>query len=122
MPTFTNPLQFIRWFFRELVKTLSSEPSYFSSKRLERLFIFINANIILDICVDYLLKHDKIDYIAAVAIYSAQMIYAGYNTKQIFNEKPKTSIQVDNIDNKESAILKTTENINNENNEKLPTN
>jgi len=54
--------------------------------------IFINANILLDISVHYLLKTGKMDYIAAVAIYSAQMIYAGYQTKQIFNEKPKAVI------------------------------
>ena len=50
------------------------------------MFIFLNANVLLDLCVRHLVMVDKLDYIGAVAIYSAQMVYAGYQTKQIFND------------------------------------
>ena len=92
IPTFSTKWQYVKWFLLQIVLTFSDQPSFFSSKRIERFMIFINANIALDISVHYLLKNNKMDYIAAVAIYSAQMIYAGYQTKQIFNEKPKAVI------------------------------
>ena len=92
IPKFATKMEFVKWFFLQILLTFSDQPSFFSAKRIGRTFIVLNANIGLDIAVYYLLKHDKIDYIAAVAIYSAQMIYAGYQTKQIFNEKPKAVI------------------------------
>jgi hypothetical protein len=76
-----------KWFVKEVVKTFSNKPSFFSSKRIERAIIFVNANIMLDLMTWHLLKTEKIDYIAAVAIYAAQMVYAGYQTKQIFKDK-----------------------------------
>lgn len=106
-PTFKNPWEFIKWFCWEILKTLSNQPSFFSSKRLERFLIFLNANILLDICVYYLLTKDKIDYVAAIAIYTAQMIYAGYTMKQTFNEKPKVSIETET----KEASTSLTENI-----------
>ena len=92
IPTFSTKWEYVKWFFLQILLTFSDQPSFFSSKRIERFMIFLNANIALDISVNYLLKHDKMDYIAAVAIYTAQMIYAGYQTKQIFNEKTKATI------------------------------
>ena len=92
IPHFNTKWQYVKWFLLQIVLTFSDQPSFFSSKRIERFMIFINANIALDISVHYLLKNNKMDYIAAVAIYSAQMIYAGYQTKQIFNEKTKATI------------------------------
>lgn len=92
IPHLATKWQYVKWFLLQIVLTFSDQPSFFSSKRIERFMIFINANIALDISVHYLLKNNKMDYIAAVAIYSAQMIYAGYQTKQIFNEKPKAVI------------------------------
>ena len=91
LPTFKTKMEFVRWFFTQVLLTFSNQESFFSSKRIERFMIFMNANIALDICIHYLLKTGKMDYIAAVAIYSAQMIYAGYQTKQIFNEKVATT-------------------------------
>jgi len=107
MPNFNNPWEFICWFCREMLKTLSKEPSFFCSKRLERMFIFGNANIALDICIHYLLVKNLMTMEAAVVIYTAQMVYAGYTTKQIFNEKPKTSVEVDS---KEGSNIEVTEN------------
>ncbi|WP_298838827.1 hypothetical protein [uncultured Clostridium sp.] len=92
MPKLKTKWEYVKWFLLQIVLTFSDQPSFFSSKRIERFMIFLNANIALDISIHYLLKHDKMDYIAAVAIYTAQMIYAGYQTKQIFNEKPKAVI------------------------------
>lgn len=109
-PTFKNPWDFIKWFCWEMLKTLSSQESFFSSKRLERFGIFLNANILLDICVHELLITGKIDYIAAIAIYTAQMIYAGYTMKQTFNEKPKTTIEVEKNNGDQATNLEVTEN------------
>lgn len=77
----------VKWHMKELNKTLSSQESYYSSKRIERLIIFINANVLLDMMVMHLLHKDKIDYLGAIAIYGAQMVYAGFQTKQIFKDK-----------------------------------
>lgn len=45
----------------------------------------------LDHGVLYLMYKDKIEPMELVAIYTAQMIYAGYQTKQIFND-PKEKV------------------------------
>ncbi|MCE3278044.1 MAG: hypothetical protein K0S44_235 [Bacteroidetes bacterium] len=75
------------WHLKELNKTLSNQPSHYSSKRFERMIIFVNACVMLDLIVWKLMQEDKIDYIAAIALYTAQMVYAGYQTKQIFKDK-----------------------------------
>lgn len=89
MPEFKNPYHFLCWFFREMLKTLSKQPSFFCSKKVERFLIFLNANIALDICIHWLLVHDKMTAEGSVIIYTVQMLYAGYQTKQIFNDKTK---------------------------------
>lgn len=73
----------LQWHIKELNKTLSNEPSYYSSKRLERLLLFLSANIIVDIGTIYLLLHGKLDWTGLCAIYAAKMVYAGFQTKQI---------------------------------------
>lgn len=75
------------WNFQEIVKTFSNQPSFYSSKRIERALIFINAIVGLDIGIYYLMVNDKLDWTAVVAIYSAQMLYAGYQTTRIFADK-----------------------------------
>ncbi len=75
-----------KWHIKELDKTLSHQPGHYSSKRIERLILFLNANIILDICVIIGLQKDKIGAAEAVLIYTAQMLYAGFQTKQIAND------------------------------------
>jgi hypothetical protein len=82
------------WFLYELIKTLSSEKSWLSSKRLERLIIFIAAETQLNRYV-----HRNIDKLSAtdiVMIYSAQMVYAGFIIKQIKDDKT-TSNQSNSI-------------------------
>jgi hypothetical protein len=73
----------LQWHVKELNKTLSNEPSHYSSKRLERMLLFVSANIIVDIGTIYLLFHDKLDWVGLGGIYAAKMVYAGFQTKQI---------------------------------------
>lgn len=79
-------LEYVRWFFWQMILTLTSHESFFSSKRLERFAIFLNANVLLDICVYHLVQVGKLDWEGSVGIYVAQMAYAGFQTKQIFND------------------------------------
>jgi hypothetical protein len=79
-------IEYVRWFFWQMLLTLTAHESFFSSKRVERLLIFLNANILLDICVHHLVSVGKLDWEGSVGIYTAQMIYAGFQTKQIFND------------------------------------
>lgn len=81
----------LKWHIKELVKTFSHQPSYYSSKRIERAIIFINANAMLDVGTYFLMKEHKVGAIELVTLYTAQMIYAGYQTKQIFND-PKEKV------------------------------
>lgn len=104
MPEFKNPYHFLCWFCREMLKTFSKQPSFFCSKKVERFLIFLNANIALDICIHWLLIHDKITWEGSVGIYTVQMLYAGYQTKQIFNDKTKMTSE------SESTSSSTTEN------------
>lgn len=75
-----------KWHIKEFGLMLSHKPSHYSSKRVERMIIFLNANIGLDCGLYYLLYKDKIGASELVLIYTAQMIYAGYQTKQIFKD------------------------------------
>jgi len=82
----------LKWHLKELRKTLSNEPSAYSSKRIERLIIFLNACVTLDIIIFWLIHKDKIGAAEATLIYGTQMIYAGYQTKQIQKDiKPKVN-------------------------------
>jgi len=83
---FTKTIARIKWHIKELTKTFSGQPSFYSSKRIERAIIFINANVMLDLCTWHLVSKDKLDYLGAVAIYSAQMIYAGFQTNKMIQE------------------------------------
>lgn len=70
-----------RWAVVELVYTFSNRPSFFARKRIESFVLFINAMILLDIW--YIAMFKKIDYIASIAVFTAQMVYAGYQVTQI---------------------------------------
>ncbi len=98
-------VEYVRWFFWQILLTFTAQESFFSSKRIERMVIFLNANIWLDLCVSHLISVDKLDYLGAVAVYSAQMVYAGYQTKQIFNDM---KIKKDDIANTSSINTTTT--------------
>ena len=47
IPKFTTKTEAVKWFFIQILLTFSDQPSFFSSKRIERFMIFINANILL---------------------------------------------------------------------------
>lgn len=82
----------LKWHLKEIDKTFSNQPSHYSSKRIERWILFISANVSLQIGFFYLLYNDKINPAEAVMIYAAQMVYAGFQTKQIskdVNSSPK---------------------------------
>ncbi len=57
-----------KWHLKEIDKTLSHLPSHYSSKRIERLILFVSANVSLQITNIYLLQHDKITAAEAVLI------------------------------------------------------
>lgn len=76
----------IKWHLKELNKTLSNQPSHYSSKRIERLLLFINGMVLLDYMAIYLLKEGKIDELGVVGIFTAQMGYAGYTLKKSMEE------------------------------------
>lgn len=76
-----------KWHLKELAKTFSGEHGFYSSKRIERAILFINANVMLDIMIIHLMTEKKLDAVGALMIYAGQMVYAGYQTKQIFAEK-----------------------------------
>lgn len=84
----------IKWFIKELIATFSHQPSYFSHKRIQACLLFINANVMLDVITFSLLQEKKIDYLGAVAIYGAQMVYAGYQVTQIMKDKVQTQNQI----------------------------
>lgn len=71
----------IKWHLKEINKTLSNEPSYYSSKRFERWYLFISANIIVDYyCY---LHHDDMSISDILMVFGAKMLYAGFQVKQI---------------------------------------
>lgn len=86
----TKTIARLKWHLKELAKTFSNEKSHYSSKRIERAFIFMNANIMLDLLVLYLTFKGKLDAMDAIGFYTVQMLYAGYQTKQIAKDpKPE---------------------------------
>lgn len=101
-------LEYIRWFFWQMLLTLTASESFFSSKRLERFAIFLNANVLLDICVYHLVQVGKLDWEGSVGIYVAQMAYAGFQTKQIFNDL-KMKKDANNTSNSDTSKSKSQE-------------
>ena len=83
----TKTINRAKWHMKEIAKTFSNQQSFYSSKRFERAIIFINANVVLDMCVYQLIHSDKLDATGAVLIYSAQMVYAGFQTNKLMEEK-----------------------------------
>lgn len=70
-----------KWFVVEIRSTFSNEPSYFARKRIESFILFVNAMLLLDAwCVK---NWDKITATESLAIFGAQMVYAGYQVNQI---------------------------------------
>lgn len=77
----------VKWHLNELNKTLSSEHSYYSSKRIERLILFISANAIVDYYVWE--HHETMSTNDVLLVFGAKMVYAGFQVKQINKEIKK---------------------------------
>jgi hypothetical protein len=71
----------LKWHLKEINKTLSNQPSYYSSKRLERLFLFISANAIVDYY--FFEHHHQMTTSDVLLVFGAKMVYAGFQVKQI---------------------------------------
>lgn len=70
-----------KWFLRNIQATFSNKESYFARKRIESFILFINATALLDMfCYK---TWQKLDTPSMLAIYGAQMVYAGYQVIQI---------------------------------------
>lgn len=71
----------VKWFLRNIQATFSNQPSYFARKRIESFILFINASTLLDL---FCIKHwASMTSPEMLAIYAAQMVYAGYQVTQI---------------------------------------
>lgn len=78
-------LEDIKWVSKEVGKTLSNEPSFLSSKRIER-FIFVVVYVTLTI---FWIWHRRNEMSAAefLMVSAPLMVYAGFNTTQIRIDK-----------------------------------
>lgn len=75
----------LKWHLKELNKTLSHQPSHYSSKRIERMILFVNAIAVLDLFIYK--EYSKLTTSEIVIIFGAQMAYAGFQTAQIRKDK-----------------------------------
>lgn len=75
----------ILFFFEELIKTLSNEPSFLSSKRIERCILF-NVSVGI-ICCFVWYKRATISMLEVTGLVTLLFGYAGFNVKQLQKEK-----------------------------------
>lgn len=87
-----------KWLLKELIKTLGDKPSYFSSKRLERVALFWCAIFI--VMNYYRVSYDKLTPSDIVLLTTPLFAYAGFNT--IMNNKEKKKI-IEEEKNKENG-------------------
>lgn len=79
----------IKWHIKEINKTFSGEPSYYSTKRLERFALMLNGLIIFDA---YLYTHwASIEFNQALEAFVVNLGYAGFLMTKAQQEK-KNSI------------------------------
>ncbi len=97
-----------KYLILQIFYTFSNHPSKLASKRIERFVIFINAIVLLDISFFILLKKDKVTITESIAVFAAQMGYAGFQTYQIFKDKKK--MEHNSISEKTKVDSETTEN------------
>lgn len=84
---------FVCWMAYEFLKTLSNQKSFFSSKRLERVFLFTNAIIWLDI---YAYINIRImTNTEAILMFGTQLAYAGFVMKEISKVKRESKTTED---------------------------
>lgn len=75
------------WYVSEFNKVFSTQPSFYSGKRLKEWAAFITGEYILIHGFVYLLMHDKLDYAAVCFIAAVAYGVAGYQLNQIQKEK-----------------------------------
>jgi len=77
-----------KWFILQIRATFSNEPSYFSSKRIERYFLFLGGFSSL---MYYIYIHiDTLLYTEILALTGAMFVYAGYTLNVTQKEKKET--------------------------------
>lgn len=65
-----------KWFIREIRATFSNEPSYFSSKRIERYFLYLSGIVSLNY---YIFVHiSTLTYSEIIALVGVEFGYAGF--------------------------------------------
>jgi acyl carrier protein phosphodiesterase len=75
----------IKWHIKEFSKTFSNEPSYYSTKRIERFFLFLNGIVIFDA---YIYTHwSSITFDQALEAFIVNLAYAGYLLTKAQTEK-----------------------------------
>jgi len=75
------------WYISEMNKVFSSQPSFYSGKRLKEWLAFATGEYILLHGFIYLLLHDKLDYAAVCFIAGVAFGVAGYQLNKIQQEK-----------------------------------
>lgn len=76
------------WHLKELNKTFSNQPSYYSSKRIERAILFVNAIVIFDYYI--WLHRNELTFMEACEAFAINLLYAGFLVKQIKSDvKPE---------------------------------
>lgn len=84
---YINLINIFMNYLQELLKTFSSQKSFFSAKRIERFVLFTLAIIVSLIYIVYCIKHESLTLADVMAISGTFFVYAGYNT--IMTEKAK---------------------------------
>ena len=82
---FVNKINNIKWFFREIMKIYSNEPSYFSKKRIESGIAFVIGQFGM---IYFLVKNiDKMNSSDLALWAGIEFLIAGYVVNQIQKEK-----------------------------------
>jgi hypothetical protein len=73
------------WHLKEINKTFSNQPSYYSAKRIMEFLLFTNAVVLFDW---YVIKHfDKLTFAEMCEAFILNMAYAGFMRATLQKEK-----------------------------------
>lgn len=75
------------WYVAEFNKVFSTQPSFYSGKRLKEWTAFVTGEYILIHGFIYLLKQDKLDYTGICFMAGVAFAIAGYQLDKIQKEK-----------------------------------
>lgn len=73
------------WHLKEINKTFSGQPSYYSTKRIERFILFINALAIFDGWIIY--NWNKMQFTDITQAFVLNLAYAGFLVHSTQKEK-----------------------------------